>query len=333
MEDIRAGIDEAAGGWKELPAHRDEHQVHLDVERSFGHYHGSWSSTFVEKRKSELSALITAVLRHNPYLHYFQGYHDICQVLLLILPPSAVFDCTARLSVLRIRDFMLHNLGPTTSQLHLIPDMIRKADPGLWRRLADIEPFYALAGTLTLYAHDILSLHKIARLFDVFLATEPVFILYVYTQIIINKRDDILEIDDMDMLRLFLSKIPTSMDLDALVTDAMGLYNLHPPETLQRWRRISPSSVLKTIRHVEDCRQQTLEEGHAYFEQQAKELRWDDFKKQVRRTIRWTMWKYRRPATLGTAALAVGILSLYIARNPSAYHQLTRFIRYHFVDV
>ena len=54
----------------------------------------------LDRRKTELSALITQVLRENPYLCYFQGYHDICQVILLVLAPELRAPVVARLSVL-----------------------------------------------------------------------------------------------------------------------------------------------------------------------------------------------------------------------------------------
>ena len=101
-------------------------------------------------RKSELSSLIKEVLRRYPYLCYFQGYHDISQVLLLVLAPECRARVLARLSVLRIRDFMLPSFGPTTAQLRLLPDILHAADPKLRRHLACVEPFYALDGTLTI---------------------------------------------------------------------------------------------------------------------------------------------------------------------------------------
>jgi hypothetical protein len=41
-----------------------------------------------------------------------------------------------------------------------------------------------LAATLTLYAHDIQEYSNIARLFDVFLAMDPVFPLYLFAQVL-----------------------------------------------------------------------------------------------------------------------------------------------------
>jgi hypothetical protein len=277
----------------------------------------------LDLRKSELSSLITEVLRRYPFLCYFQGFHDICQVFLLVLEPRLRADVVARLSVLRIRDFMLPRLGPTTAQLKLLPDLFAKADPKLRAHIAGIEPFYALAGTLTMYAHNIEAYQDIARLFDVFLAREPVFTIYVFAQIVIDRRDEILEIDDADLLMVILSKVPPNMDLDSLVARAVILFNRYPPETLRFWRHISKASVLKTTRNIEDSLSQTMDEGREYFAQQSKELQWAD----VQDKIKLTLWRYRRPARFMGMAVAVGVLALYLRRHPTAINQLISFFR------
>ncbi|KAF4986284.1 hypothetical protein FGRMN_10909 [Fusarium graminum] len=319
-EDTRSAQD-ASGDWKHLPRHRDEDQVQLDVNRSFIYYPSNQSDTEMTLRKSELSSLITEVLRRHPYLCYFQGYHDISQVLLLALTPAWRARLLARLSVLRIRDFMLPSFGPTTSQLRLLPDIIHAADPYLRQHLAGVEPFYALAGTLTMYAHNIEAYQDIARLFDVFLAQEPVFPVYVFAQIILDRRNEIFEIDEPDMLHVILGKVPTKMDLDELIIKSAALLKLHPPETLNYWRQISDYSALKTARDLEACAKQTMEEGSQFFEKQVKELHWQE----VRDRIKLALWRYRRPARTVGMAIIVGALALYLRRNPSLARRITSF--------
>ncbi|QGI68064.1 hypothetical protein CEK26_012018 [Fusarium fujikuroi] len=272
-------------------------------------------------RKSELSSLITEVLRRYPYLCYFQGYHDISQVLLLVLAPTWRARVLARLSVLRIRDFMLPNFGPTTAQLRLLPDIIHAADPKLRRHLAGVEPFYALAGTLTMYAHNIETYQDIARLFDVFLAREPVFTVYVFAQIILDRRNEIFEIDEPDMLHVILGKVPTKMDLDELIIKSAALFGQHPPETLSYWRHISNFSALKTARDIETCAKQTMEEGSELFEKQVKELHWQEMWDH----IKLVLWRYRRPAKTVGMALVVGALAFYLRRNPILVHRIASF--------
>jgi len=87
---------------------------HITIELT--HVRTDQSSQEIDRRKAELSDLILAVLRRYPYLHYFQGYHDICQVFLLVLEPQTRAVAVARLSVLRIRDYMLPTLAPSLAQ-------------------------------------------------------------------------------------------------------------------------------------------------------------------------------------------------------------------------
>ncbi|TFA99298.1 TBC1 domain family member 20 [Trichoderma ghanense] len=303
----------AEGDWKDLPRHRDEDQVQLDVNRSFVHYPSDQSEPELHKRKRELSDLIVEVLRRHPYLCYFQGYHDICQVFLLVLEPAARAPLVARLSVLRVRDFMLPSLSATTAQLRLIPDILARADPELRRHLSSIEPFYALAGTLTMYAHNIERYRDIARLFDVILAREPTFSIYLFAQIVIDRREEILEIDEPDMLQVILGRVPPELDLDGLIKRAANLFTDHPPETLRSWHHISSSSVLKTCRDVDSSTRQTLEDGHRHFERQVKEIQWQELRMGVRRK----MWVYRRPVKYVGAAIMVGFVAFYLRRNPS----------------
>ncbi|CVL01806.1 related to GTPase-activating protein gyp10 [Fusarium proliferatum] len=320
-DDPDLALPQESNAWKQLPRHRDEDQVQLDVNRSFIYYPANQSDAELSLRKSELSSLITEVLRRYPYLCYFQGYHDISQVLLLVLAPTWRARVLARLSVLRIRDFMLPSFGPTTAQLRLLPDILHAADPKLRRHLAGVEPFYALAGTLTMYAHNIETYQDIARLFDVFLAREPVFTVYVFAQIILDRRNEIFEIDEPDMLHVILGKVPTKMDLDELIIKSAALFGQHPPETLSYWRHISNFSALKTARDIETCAKQTMEEGSELFEKQVKELHWQEMWDH----IKLVLWRYRRPAKTVGMALVMGALAFYLRRNPILVHRIASF--------
>ena len=235
-----------------------------------------------------------------------------------MLNPELRAKAVARLAVLRIRDFMLPTLGPTTSQLKLLPDILARADPKLRRHLAGVEPFYALAGTLTLYSHNIEGYQDIARLFDVILAREPVFSVYMFAQIVMNRRDELYEFDDPDMLHVILGKVPPKMNLNALITDSVTLFERYPPEILRGWPRISSSSVLKTARNVDHPDLQTLEEGRNLFEKQAREIRWVE----VQDRIKMVMWAYRGSAKTVGLALAVGAFAFYLRRNPTTVNHV-----------
>ncbi|KAI0799104.1 rab-GTPase-TBC domain-containing protein [Xylaria sp. FL0064] len=299
---------EISSSWEHLPRHRDEEQVKLDVDRSFVYYPNDTSQAQLEEKKSELSDLITQVLRQQPYLCYFQGYHDICQVLLLVLPAPLRALAVSRLSVLRIRDFMLPTLAPALVQLRLIPDLLRAVDSALYTHLSRNEPYFALSDTLTMFAHNVQRYSDIARLFDALLAREQVFSLYVFTQIVLRRRPELLETEEPDMLHFVLSKLPPDLDLDAIIAEAAALFDAHPPESLRSWHRISSASVLKTTRDVEGLRRQSLRDGRALFERQVRELRWAERRQKMAQVA----WANR---TL-LFTILVGVGAIYLRKTP-----------------
>lgn len=264
-------------------------------------------------KKTELSRLITQVLRRYPMLCYFQGYHDIAQVLLLVLGERQATPALAQVSLFRIRDYMLPSLSPAVKHLHLIPAIIEKVDPRLRRHLSGIRPFFALAATLTLYAHDIQEYSDIARMFDFLLAHEPVVSIYLFAAIILSRKKELLEIpqDEPEMLHFTLSKLPTPLDLETLISDTVQLFEDFPPQSLPRqaWRHIPNGSVLKTSRDIRAPR--AADDAVRLFERQTRELRREELKKKALRTL----WKHRRTVGSMALAVAVGALAFWIRKN------------------
>ncbi|KAH0563281.1 hypothetical protein GP486_002152 [Trichoglossum hirsutum] len=307
------GGKERGLAWRALPRHDDEDQVKLDVNRSFIYYPSDRSPKEIERRKAELSDLIVAVLRRYPFLCYFQGYHDICQVLLLVLGAEDSCLAVSHLSLLRIRDFMLPSLSPALSHLRLLPPILSAVNPELCNHLSQTQPFFALAATLTLYAHDIQEYGDIARLFDVLLARETVFSVYLFAVIVLRRKEELFDIppDEPEMLHSVLSKLPKPLDLESLISETISLFALHPPESISEWRSISASSVLKTSRYPAQCADQTLEDGIGYYKKQVTELR----RAEVRKNVVTAMWRYRRPAGAAGIAILGVVLAWWIRRN------------------
>lgn len=165
-----------------------------------------------------------------------------------------------------------------------------------------------------MYAHDIQSLGEIARFFDVLLAREPVFSVYMFAQIVLNRREELFDTpsDESDILGSILSKLPQPLNLEALITDAVRLIERYPPETLKGWRgSISDSSVLKTARSTSQCAGQSMEVGRLFFDQQV--LEWQ--RAERRKMVLAVMWKYRRPAGTVGLAVAFGVLAFWMRRH------------------
>ena len=271
--------------------------------------------------KPQLSDLIVSVLRTHPSLGYFQGYHDITGVLLLVLGPKVATEAVSRLSLLRIRDFMGSNLDGAITHLQLIPYILQAADRELAQHLQLLsQPFYALSATLTLYAHEIEEYGVIARLFDFLIAGEAVTSVYLFCEIIRMRRAQLLEIEphDSDMLYFALSKLPKPLDFEVLISSTLALMKKHPPESLGRhlaWFYVPTTSVLKTTRDPVKVATQTLEQGEAWLAQHEREMKRRNKWKARFKYTKTLAWKYRSPALLSLAAVAVGVLSVWLGRN------------------
>lgn len=202
---------------------------------------------------------------------------------------------------------MLPNLAPALSQLRLIPSIIASANPHLAKHLSTTQPFFALSGTLTMYAHDITSYSSITRLFDVLISQPAIFSLYLFGQIVLNRKEELLDTpaDEPEMLHSILSKLPKPLDLEGMIKGAAWLMHCFPPQTLKGWNGISRNSVLKTALLPGQIENQSMEDGERYFGKQVAELKREEVKKKVMKQ----MWMYRRPAAAVGLAVLVAILS------------------------
>lgn len=264
-------------------------------------------------KKDELLDLITAVLRRNPMLCYFQGYHDIAQVLLLVLGSRDAELAVERVSLFRIRDYMLPSLSPALKHLNLLPAILDSADRKLSLHISGTKPFFALAATLTLYAHDVQNLGDIARLYDFILSREPVVSIYLFAAIILARRDELFnfDADEIDMIHFTLTKLPQPLNLEPLISRAMSLYQTHPPDSLPcgAWRKISGNSVLKSSRNL--GLDLTRDDALKFFQKQTQELRWEERRDKVVKVLR----KKSRPIGFAGLSVLVAVVSYWLMKG------------------
>jgi hypothetical protein len=268
--------------------------------------------------------VIVDVLRRHPALCYFQGYHDIVQVLLLVLGAQDAPPAVARLSLLRIRDFMLSTLEPAISQLELLRPIFRAADPELYDHMPKSQPSFALAGTITMFAHNIQGYKDITRLFDFFLAHDAVMPIYLFAAVVLSRREELLEIEheDEDVLYVMLGKLPQRFDVEFHIARTLELYERLPPASLGSWEwwRLSSSSVLKTSATVADLHRLTLEDGEALFVRQERDVRRQQALRRANQNlwyVRRRAWFYRRYGYVGVAVI-VGAYALWLGRRGGA---------------
>lgn len=181
-----------------------------------------------------------------------------------------------------------------------------------------------------MYAHDIQEYGDIARLFDVLLAREAVFSVYMFAQIVLQRSEELFETpaDEPEMLHSILSKLPRPLNLEKLIANTVKLFDEHPPETLSAWRYISKNSVLKTARWFDDSRDQTVEDGEQHFHKQVREMDMAEMRKKFYASL----WKYRRPAATVGMAVLVGVLSVWL-RKTSVLQNLVTALQDRWFDI
>ena len=266
----------------------------------------------LDRRKAQLSDIIIQVLRLHPTLNYFQGFHDIAQVFLLVLGPDGAAPAIAHVSLLRIRDFMLPSLSPSLAHLQLLPAILYAVEPRLCQHLSTTQPFFALAATLTLYAHDIQEYADIARLFDFLLSQPAAVSVYFFAVIILSRRSELFDIpaDEPEMLHSVLSKLPKPLNLETLIAKAMTVFEEHPPEKLpwRAWSKVSCYSVLKTSRMLLD--RQSIADGETLFADQTVQLN----REQLVQRLMAPLWPRRRLIGGISIAVSVVILSYWLRK-------------------
>ncbi|KAI8063871.1 rab-GTPase-TBC domain-containing protein [Gongronella butleri] len=231
-------------------AHKDEAQVLLDVKRSFSVYPKGIDAKKTQSLQRQLNHVIVDVLRTYPSLHYYQGFHDICTVLLLVYEGHQHVDQLAsHIALFYLRDAMLESLEPVLHQLHLVDTLLQLEDDRVALHLQEtgVLPFYCLSWVITWFSHDLDNLVAIERLFDLFLCSNPSMPLFVTAALVIYFRDDILCLDDASMMHHTLSRFPSrEFDLEHVVAHALQMAQRWTPQDLQE-KAAQPLARVSTI--------------------------------------------------------------------------------------
>ncbi|KAI8330836.1 rab-GTPase-TBC domain-containing protein [Chlamydoabsidia padenii] len=219
--------------------HRDETQVALDVPRSLS----TWPKGLTEKQKKkyqhQLSHVIVQTLRQYPDLHYYQGFHDICAVFLLVYENQyTASQLTSRVALFYLRDAMLESLDPILRELRLMDILITLQDPELggFLQASGVLPFYCLSWVLTWFSHDLDDLDLILPLFDLFLSSTPMMPLYVSAALVLLHRQPLLLLDkdDPSLIHSFLCKLPQQVSsINPVIALALDLESRWDPLTIQ----------------------------------------------------------------------------------------------------
>lgn len=228
--------------------HKDLDQVAKDIDRSLWRF-TKGKAKKRNKLRIQLSRIINAILSRNPSLHYYQGYHDLASIFLLVAPTEEqAFAMMEKLSLNHVSYALQSSLDTTKKLLSLLFPLISFAEPNLHNYFlqSGVEPFFALSWVLTWFSHGFDDLDTIARLFDFFIASHPLMPLYLGAEIILHFRDQLLQNVECEYsaIHIFLTNIPQNLPFDKLIHKAVKLFEKVPPKKLQAAARQSLGSGL-----------------------------------------------------------------------------------------
>ncbi|XP_076863960.1 TBC1 domain family member 20 isoform X2 [Brachyhypopomus gauderio] len=183
--------------------HKDYNQVLLDVRRSMRRFPRGMRADEREVLQEQLIDIILDVLRRNPQLHYYQGYHDIVVTFLLVVGERVAIAMVEKLSNHHLR--------------------------------AEVGTIFALSWLITWYGHVLSDFRHVLRLYDFFLASHPLMAVYFAAVVVLHREREVKTSEcDMANVHHLLSHIPQDLPYEHLITRARSLFTRFPPATLTR---------------------------------------------------------------------------------------------------
>lgn len=215
--------------------HKDFNQVHMDIRRSVRRFPKGMRAEEREVLQQQMIDSILEVLRRNPQLHYYQGYHDIVVTFLLVVGERTAIAIVEKLSNHHLRDFMDPTMDSTKHILNYLMPILEQAHPLLHSFLlrAEVGTIFALSWLITWYSHVLSELRLILRLYDFFLASHPLMPIYYAASIVLHREKEVLNEEcDMAMLHHLLSHLPKDLPYQQLIGQAQELISQYPPSFL-----------------------------------------------------------------------------------------------------
>ncbi|XP_077428664.1 TBC1 domain family member 20 isoform X1 [Vanacampus margaritifer] len=216
---------------------KDYNQVLLDVQRSLRRFPPGMPDEQREGLQEELIDIILRVLKRNPQLHYYQGYHDIVVTFLLVVGERLATALVEKLSTHHLRDFMDPTMDNTKHILNYLMPIIERVNPEVhdFMQQAEVGTVFALSWLITWFGHVLSDFRHVVRLYDFFLACHPLMPIYFAAVIVLHREEEVLECEcDMAMVHHLLSQIPQDLPYETLISRAGDLFVQFPPSELAR---------------------------------------------------------------------------------------------------
>jgi len=223
---------------KELRAHRDWNQVELDVKRTMGRIPESVSAAERLKLQKSLVLFVVRLMYEDENFSYYQGFHDVCLTLLLVLEEETALDVGK--SLVARAAFSRYLTSPIDT---LVMEELRYMYVILWLhdppvethiRLAELGTTFAVSWPLTWFSHDLRKISQTVLFFDLLLSSHHLMPIYVGSALIMERREEVLECEcEMPALHQLLSSIPANLNANKLLDSAQRLFARYPPVLIE----------------------------------------------------------------------------------------------------
>ncbi|KAK2921013.1 TBC1 domain family member 20 isoform X1 [Channa argus] len=217
--------------------HKDYNQVVLDVRRSMKRFPKGMPATERAVLQEQLIDIILEIMKRNPQLHYYQGYHDVAVTLLLVVGERMTIAMLDTLSNYHLRDFMDPTMDSTKHILNYLMPILEQVDGELHDFMirAEVGTIFALSWLITWYGHVLSDFKYTLRLYDFFLASHPLMPIYLAATIVLHRTKEVKQTEcDMAMVHHLLSRIPQDLPYELLISQSQELFDQYPPSLLAK---------------------------------------------------------------------------------------------------
>lgn len=227
--------------------HKDYRQVVLDVRRSMRRFPKGMRVDEREVLQEQLIDIILDVLRRNPQLHYYQGYHDIVVTFLLVLGERMTIAIMEKLSNHHLRDFMDPTMDSTKHILNYLMPLLERVDRELHDFMirSEVGTIFALSWLITWYGYVLSDFRHVLRLYDFFLASHPLMAIYFAAVIVLYRQKEVKSSEcDMASVHHLLSRMPQDLPYEDLIGRAQSLFSSCPPHQMSRSAALQSRNIM-----------------------------------------------------------------------------------------
>lgn len=291
--------------------HKDYRQVVLDVRRSMRRFPKGMRVDEREVLQEQLIDIILDVLRRNPQLHYYQGYHDLVVTFLLVVGERMTIAIMEKLSNHHLRDFMDPTMDNTKHILNYLMPILERVDRELHDFMirSEVGTIFALSWLITWYGYVLSDFRHVLRLYDFFLASHPLMAIYFAAVIVLYRQKEVKSSEcDMASVHHLLSQMPQDLPYEELIGRAQKLFISCPPSLMTQSAALQSHNII-AISTFTDFQSSTLRQRPDSVLRQQKRhehppaLPMSTQPANTNQLIKMAVWGLS--ATLGAAALAV----------------------------